>query len=170
MRKAGEILVRHKNLFLLTLLVSTLVISSHVQRQRLENSSVTTELPVMSVSAPTGTASTTFAKERESAYQRELSALKSLCEQESLDSKTRQAAADQLQELIANHDAQQAIATALASSGLAPCTVVLANGSLTIITEKATFPDADASLALTLAHAHAGVAPEHVRIIPGESP
>ena len=62
MRKAGEILVRHKNLFLLTLLVSTLVISSHVQRQRLENSSVTTELPVMSVSAPAGTASTAFAK------------------------------------------------------------------------------------------------------------
>lgn len=168
MNKAGEFLTRHRNLFLLTLLLTTLCISSASNQARLEASNETTALPVMRTSSQTTSAVSAYISERDAAHQRDVAALTALCAQEELDSQTRQDAADRLTQLIANREAQQALEDALSLSSLAPCAAVVSGGSVTIVTHKRDVTEQDAALVLTLATAHAGAEAADVRIVPAE--
>lgn len=168
MKKAGEFLTRHRNLFLLALLLTTLCISSAANRQRLEEARETTALPVMKTESQPSAAVSAYIDERDAAHQRDVAALTALCAQDGLDAQTLQDAAERLMQLTANREAQQALEDALAGSSLAPCAAVVSGGSVTIVSSKADVTDEDAALVMTLAAAHAGVPPENVRIITAE--
>ena len=51
MKKLAELLTRHRNLFLLTLLTATLAVSALSQQERLQSAAVTVDIPVMATSA-----------------------------------------------------------------------------------------------------------------------
>lgn len=165
MRKAGELLTRYRNLFLFALLLSTLVVSGAANRERLQAASVTVDIPVTEVSAQPMNPLEAYRQQRDQESLSDIAALESLCAQTALDDATREDAADQLQEIIANRQAQSALEGALTGSSLHPCVAVVSGGSVTVVTEKTTVTDRDSALVLTLAAAHAGAAPENVRII-----
>lgn len=163
--KLGEFLTRHRNLFLLILLVATLLVSGVANRERLEAASVTVDIPVTEVSARPSGALETYRQQRDADTQSDIDALHSLCAQEQLDTQTREDAAIRLQSIIQSRQTQSALEGALLNSSLYPCVAVVSENSVTIVTEKSTVTDQDTALALTLAAAHAGASPEQVRII-----
>lgn len=165
MMKLGDLLTKHRNAFLLMLLVTTLIVSGYANRERLQSASATVEIPVTEAAAkPLGTLEA-YRQQRDQDARSDMAALEKLCTQETLDASTREAAAQQLQEIIDSRQAQSALEGALAGSSLHPCVAVVAGGNVTIVTEKSTVTEKDSALVMTLAAAHAGVSPEKVRII-----
>ena len=165
MKKPGEMLAKHRNTFLLALLVATLVVSGYVNQQEARTASVTVSIPVTEAAASALSPLESYRQQRDRQSQDDIAALERLIAQPSLDKATREAAADRLQELIGARQAQAAMEGALLSSSLSPCAAVVAGGSVTIVTEKNDVTDRDSALVMTLAAAHAGVKPENVRII-----
>lgn len=168
MERIGNLLTKHRNLFVIVLLLATLCISSSSTIRRLSFGTDLTALPVTAVYRQEDNAVAAFIQQRNSAHISDLSALENLCAQEDLDAETRRQAAEQLQEIIRCSQAQEAIEKALANSSLVPCAAVVSNGSVTIVTQQSTFSDSDAALVMTLAAAHAGANPSDVRIITAE--
>lgn len=165
MNKLGEGLTKHRNFFLLGLLLTTLAVSGFAQQERLQATSPTVEIPVTEVAAQPLSALDSYRQQRDQEAQSDIAALEKLIAQPSLDEDTREAAAAQLQEIIANRQAQSALEGALAGSSLYPCAAVVSGGNVTIVTQKSTVTDKDSALVMSLAAAHAGVTPEKVRII-----
>lgn len=165
MKILGELLTRHRNTFLLGVLVTTLVISGYANRERVKAASATVDIPVREVSAQPLSALESYRQTRDQEALADIAALEKLIAQPTLDAATREDAAARLQEIIDARQAQSALEGALVGSSLYPCTAVVAGGSVTIVTEKATVTDKDSALVMTLAAAHAGVSPENVRII-----
>lgn len=165
MNHLGEWLTKHRNAFLLTLLIATLAVSGYTNRQRLKDSGTTVSIPVTEVAAQPISALEAYRRQRDQTALADLAALEKLCAQQTLDASTREAAAAQLQAMIADRQGQSALEGALAGSSLAPCVAVVSNGSVTIITEKVSITEKDSALVMTLAAAHVGVAPENIRII-----
>lgn len=166
--KLGELLTKHRNLFLLILLVATLLVSGMANRERLEAASTTVNIPVTEVSAHPSGALETYRQQRDSDTQSDMAALEVLCAQELLDAQTREDAAARLQIITENRQAQSALEGALLGSSLYPCVAVVSDGSVTIVTEKSAVTDKDTALVLTLAAAHASAQPQDVRIITAE--
>ena len=166
MNRLGDLLTKHRNIFLAALLLTTLIVSGASQQERLRTSTV--EIPVMAVSTPAVSALETYRQQRDADALADIAALEKLIAQPNLDAQTLNAAADQLQRIIDARQAQTALEGALSGSSLAPCVAVIAGDALTIVTDKAAITDKDSALALTLAAAHAGVRPENVRIITAE--
>lgn len=159
----GEILTKHRNLFLFVLLVTTLALSGiahHTQRD-----STTVNIPIMQTMAEAVSPLEKFRQERDAAVLKDLAALETLVDHPDINDETRQQAALQLQRIIDIRQAQKALEGALTSSSLSPCIAVLEGGSLTIVTEKPNLTDKDSTLVLTLAAAHTDVAPENVRVM-----
>lgn len=165
MNHLGEWLTKHRNAFLLTLLIATLAVSGYTNRQRLKDSGTTVSIPVTEVAAQPISALEAYRRQRDQTALADLAALEKLCAQQTLDASTREAAAAQLQAMIADRQGQSALEGALAGSSLAPCVAVVSNGSVTIITEKVSITEKDSALVMTLAAAHVGAAPENIRII-----
>lgn len=165
MSKIGEMLTKHRNLFLLALLITTLAVSGYANRQRLREGTATVEIPVTEAVAQPQSALDRYRQQRDQEALTDIAALERLIAQAALDEATRDAAAAQLQEIIDNRRAQSALEGALSGSSLYPCAAVVSGGSVTIVTQKSTVTDKDSALVMTLAAAHAGVAPENVRII-----
>lgn len=165
MNKLGELLTRHRNAFLLALLITTLAVSGYANQERLQAASATVSIPVTEVSAQPVSALEAYRQQRDQTALTDMAALEKLCAQTTLDAPTRESAAAQLQEIIDARQSQSALEGALAGSSLSPCVAVVSGGSVTIVTEKATVTDKDCALVLTLAAAHVGAAPENVRII-----
>lgn len=168
MNRLGNLLTKHRNLFLLLLLVMTLLVSSAANRERLAAASATVEIPITETSSKPVSALEAYRLTRDEAALNDISALEALCSQVNLDSRTREDAAQRLQEITGNRQAQTALEGALLNSSLYPCVAVVSGGSVTIVTEKSAVTDQDAALVMTLASAHAGVSPENVRIIAAE--
>lgn len=168
MKKLGDLLTRHRNLFLLLLLLSTLAVSSVANRERLEEASATVHIPVTSAVPGTVSRLESYRQARDETYQSDLTALEALCAQSDLDERTREDAAARMQVLIDCRQGQNALEGALLNSSLSPCVAVVAGGSVTIVTEKSAITQADSALVMTLAKAHVDVAPECVRIITAE--
>lgn len=166
MKRFTDLLVRHRSLFLICLLTATLLLSSLASQRSLEEESIVTALPVTSVTP--ASAIQAFAEQQETTQLNELTALTALANQESADDATRRSAAAQLQALVADRTSQQALEAALFSTSLAPCTAVVSGGSVTIVTHLTEVTPQDSALVLSLAAAHAGAAPENVRIITAE--
>ncbi len=165
MKKLGEWLTRYRNAFLILLLAATIGISGYASQERLQAASVTVNIPVTEAAAKPLSTLESYRQQRDQESLTDMAALEKLCSQSSLDEATREAAAAQLQEIIANRQAQSALEGALTGSSLHPCVAVVAGGSVTIVTEKSAVTQKDSALVLTLAAAHAGVSAENVRII-----
>lgn len=163
--KLGELLTKHRNAFLLILLVATLIISGHANREELRFASASVDIPVTEVAAQPVSALEAYRQQRDSEALADIAALEKLIAQTTLDASTREAAADQLQEIIDNRQGQSALEGALSGSSLYPCVAVVSGGSVTIVTEKAAITDKESALVMTLATAHVGASPDKVRII-----
>ena len=166
--KAGELLTKHRNLFLVLLLAATLAISGAANQERLQANAPTVEIPVMAVSTPPLSPLEAYRHQRDTDTSSDIAALEKLITQSMLDKQTREAAAEQLQRIIDIRQAQSCMEGALLNSRLAPCVVVLAGDAMTLVTAQSTITDKDAAQVLTLAAAHAGIRPENVCIITAE--
>ena len=165
MNKLGDLLTKHRNSFLLGLLIITLAVSGYASRQQAAEASATVEIPVTEAVAQPLSPLETYRQQRDQEARSNIAALEKLIAQVNLDEATRDAAAQQLQQIIDNRQAQSALEGALIGSSLYPCAAVVSDGSVTIVTEKAAVTDKDSALVLTMAAAHAGASPENVRII-----
>ena len=168
MNRLGQWLTKHRNAFLLGLLTLTLIVSGYANQQRVTAASSTVSIPVVETAAQLLSPLESCRQHRDQEVLRDVTALETLINQPLLDEATRESAADQLAALISDRQAQSSLESALSGSSLSPCVAVVSNGNLTIVTEKSTVTDKDSALVLTLAAAHAGVAPENVRIITAE--
>lgn len=165
MNKLGDLLTKHRNSFLLGLLIITLAVSGYASRQQAAEASATVEIPVTEAAAQHLSPLETYRQQRDQEARSNIAALEKLIAQVNLDEATRDAAAQQLQQIIDNRQAQSALEGALIGSSLYPCAAVVSDGSVTIVTEKTAVTDKDSALVLTMAAAHAGASPENVRII-----
>lgn len=163
--KLGELLTKHRNAFLILLLVTTLAVSGYANRERLQSTSMAVDIPVTEAAAKVVSALEAFRQQRDADDLADIAALEKLITQDTLDKTTREAAAAQLQTIIDNRQAQSALEGALVGSSLYPCVAVVEGGSVTIVTDKSAVTDKDSALVLTLTAAHTGVSPEKVRII-----
>lgn len=166
MKNVGDLLTRHRNTFLVVLLVSTLVLGNRAGSDRAK--AITVDIPVMETAAATLSALDSFRQQRDQAVRADIAALEKLIAQDTLDDQTRQKAADMLQAIIDAREIQTAMEGALTFSSLHPCTAVYQGGILTIVTEKSTVTERDTALVMTLAAEHGCIAPENVRIICGK--
>ncbi len=165
--KIGELLTRHRNTFLLALLTSTLAVGSLTHQDRAD-AVPTVSIPVTETAAARLSPLEEFRINRDRQAEADMAALERLCHAEQLDQATRKSAADRLQEIVSNRQAQSTLEGALAQSSLYPCAAVVEGGCVTIVTEKTVITEKDSALVLTLCNAHAGVKPENVRIITAE--
>ena len=163
MKRIGELLTKHRSLFLLTLMLTTLALSSVANQRRLSQADTAVSLPVMSV--PRSEAINVYAQERDDAYLADVAALQFISTDSSLDAATRQDAAERLTEMTRSREAQTAIETALSQSSLSPCAVVVTGSSVTVITHRTDVTEEESALVLSLALAHADVPPASVRIM-----
>lgn len=161
-----EFVVKRRNALLFALLFTTLCVSGMANRLRLEASPATVDIPVVAAAKAEESALEVFRRERDEDTLRSMSALEALVGQENLEKSTREAAAAQLQEIVAARQAQTAIEGALVNSSLSPCAAVVSGGCVTIVTEKTSVTEQDTALVLTLAFAHADST--NVRIITAE--
>ena len=162
--KVENMLVKHRNLFLVVLLVTTLVVGSMPQRD--QASSV--NIPVIAVSSQELSPLETYRQKRDSDALADIAALDKLIAQTTLDTQTRDAAAEQLQIIIDTRQAQTALEGALVNSSLAPCVAVISGDAITIVTNNSTITEKDSALVLTLVTAHTNIRPENIRIITAE--
>lgn len=160
-----EFIRKHINALLLACLLITLAASWFFTNQRLTEAAATVSLPVEQISAPSASRLEEFRTRREETTLADIAALQTLCDQENLADATRQDAAAQLQRIVDTRQAQLALEGALAQSGVAPCVAVITEGSVTVVTDKPTISEGESALVMTLAQAHAGVAPSGVRVI-----
>ncbi len=168
MNRFGTLLTRHRNLFLLLLLLSTLLVSSIANRTRLERAASTVNIPVTEVVAQPDTSLERFRRQRDETARADRSALEALCAQENLDSRTREDAALRLTRLVDEQQKQTAMEGALINSSLSPCVAVVTGSSLTLVTQKQTLTGRDTALVMSLAQTHVGSSPEEIRIITAE--
>ncbi len=168
MKHIADLLTKHRNLFLLTLLTATLAVSTHVNQERLQANAVTVDIPVMAVSGDAISPLERFRQQRDQSAAADIAALERLIAQPALDDQTRDAAAARLSAMIDINQAQTALEAALLNSSLSPCVAVVTMDAVTIVTGKSTVTEKDSALVLTLANAHTGVQPANVRIITAE--
>ena len=168
MNALGNLLTKHRNLFLVGLLLITLALSGVANRTRLQAEKQTVDIPVLAAGGEAIAPLEEFRRERTAAVQADIAALEQLIAHDALDQETREQAAEQLQRIIDIRQAQTALEGALSGSSLYPCVAVLEAESLTLVTAKKELTDEDSALILSLAAAHAGVAPENVRVISAE--
>lgn len=160
-----EFIRKHINALLLACLLITLAASWFFTNQRLTEAAATVSLPVEQVSVPSASRMEEFRTRRDETTLADIATLQTLCDQENLDAATRQDAAAQLQRIVDTRQAQLALEGALTQSGVSPCVAVITEGSVTVVTDKPAISDGESALVMTLAQAHAGVAPSGVRVI-----
>ena len=156
--------VRRKNTLLFIVLLASMAVSCLVTIRRLEGESAPVSLPVTFVA---GHASDIDGLRQEvmTKEDADLAALREISRNELLDAATRESAAAQLSAMVARRESQAALEAALSSTPLAPCTVILTEGSMTVVTAKENISQAESAMVVTLADTHAGVEPSGVRII-----
>jgi len=160
-----EFIRKHVNALLLACLLITLAASWFFTNQRLTEAAATVSLPVEQVSVPSANRLEEFRTRRDETTLADIATLQTLCDQENLDASTREDAAAQLRRIVDTRQAQLALEGAPTQSGVSPCVAVITEGSVTVVTDKPTISDGESALVMTLAQAHAGVAPSGVRVI-----
>lgn len=165
MKTLAEFITRHRRMLLIALLSVTMLVSSALNRRRLEEDAVLTSLPVTQVPAGRSDPVSAYISGRDAAHQQDVEALSSLIARDDIDPLTRERAAEEMCELIRHREAQDALEAALASTDLAPCTAVVTDRAVTIVTGKTLLTPEDSALILTLAAAHADADPEDVHVM-----
>ena len=165
----AEKLVKHRNWLLLAILLTTMLVSCLATIRRREGENLPVSLPVMQTVAAEASALEKFRQERDETAANDMARLQQLTENDAIDQQTREAAAEQLQQMIDRRERQLALEGALSVSGIEPCAAVITDGSVTIVTEKATLTEGESALVLTLAGVHAGIEPSGVRVVTGKT-
>ena len=161
-----------------TLLLGVLAASYIAQQKRLEQEAAKIDLPVVRVTQNTsevfatasgaGTALEQYKKEREAARAKDINTLKALTENSNLSSENIASAASQLQELIRCRENETALEGALMAGGFSPCLAVVQKGAVTVLTQKDSLTQGEASLILTMAASHTGESTANIKIITGD--
>lgn len=165
MKTWGDLLTKHRNTFLILLLVTTLIVSGYANQERLQTASATVSIPVTEASAAALAPLEAYRRQRDQETLSDIASLEQLLSQDLLDAPTREAAAERLQALVDKRQTQSSLEGALLGSSLYPCVAVVEGSSVTIVTGKKTVTQQDTALVLTMTAAHTGVSPENVRII-----
>lgn len=160
-----EFIRKHVNALLLGCLLITLAASWFFTNQRLTQAAATVALPVEQVTTSPAGRLEEFRTRRDETTLADIATLQTLCDQENLAEATREDAAAQLQRLVSIRETQLALEGALTQSGIYPCVAVVSQGSVTVVTDKATLSDGESALVMTMAQAHADVPPSGVRVI-----
>lgn len=155
----------HRNLLLLTLLLTTMAVSYFANQRVQTQTTPTVSLPVVSTTAAPPSPMEEFRESRDSSALEDMASLEALVAQPELDAQTRADAAAQLQRIVDHRQKETALEGALTQSGVYPCVAVVDEGSVTIVTEKADLSDGETALVLTMAQVHAGVEPSGVRVV-----
>lgn len=103
--------------------------------------------------------------QREKAYEQDLAALQALVENSEMDEATREAASQQLAALIAQHQQELGLETALLEAGYENAVVLVLGGAVTVMIAQEQLTDNASAQILALCVAHAGVGAENVRIM-----
>lgn len=164
----GNWIHNHRNLLLIALLTLTMTVS-YLSNQH-QAAAPTVAIPVVETTAVPFSPIEQFQQQRDTAALEDMSALQTLVNQPELDAQTRADAAAQLQRIVDHRQKESALEGALLQSGLYPCAAVVNEGSVTIVTEKATLSDGETALLLTMAELHAGVLPSGVRVVTSDQP
>lgn len=168
MNHIGDLLAKHRNIFLVLLLAAALAAGGYANQKELAARSTMVNIPVTETLSQQRSPLETYKAERDASALADIAALEKLLGQAGLDDQTREQAAGMLQTIIDARQSQLALEGALTGSSLYPCVAVVQGGSVTIVTEKSTITKKDSALVWTLADAHAGIPPEKVRIITAE--
>lgn len=102
---------------------------------------------------------------REKAYDKDVAALEGLLESGAADADTQAQAARSLAELIAAHQSEIAVETALAQAGYDPCLAVMNGGALTVMVAESAIDAESSAVILSLCMAHAEVDAANIRIM-----
>lgn len=167
LKHIGTMLERHRNTFLITLVTATFLIGILTSKDRHIDAQIV-DIPVLAASSEVLSPIEAYRRQRDTDSLRDLAALETLITQHELDEEVRMQAADQLQQVVAQRQAQSAVEGALLNSSLSPCALVISSGSATLVTSKPAITQDDMALVLELCVVHAGIAPEQVRIITAE--
>ncbi len=162
MQSIGKLLERHRNTFLIVLAAATFIVSARVQEG--DATRETVSIPVVATANETNPVAV-FLAQRNASSAADMAALEAIVSREDVDASTRQAAAQQLSELVAARQAQSAIEGALVGSSLYPCVAVVSVGTVTVVTGKSAVTDRDSALVLSLAAQYAGADAADVSII-----
>ena len=103
--------------------------------------------------------------QREKAYEQDRAALQALVENSEMDEATREAASQQLAALIAQHQQELGLETALLEAGYENAVVLVLGGAVTVMIAQEQLTDNASAQILALCVAHAGVGAENVRIM-----
>jgi hypothetical protein len=105
---------------------------------------------------------------RETAYDKDVSTLTLLSQNESVAPQTREDAAKQLSKMVEEHQTEVAIEDALIAAGFSPRLTLLQNGALTVMVEATELTSTESATILSLCAAHVDVGLENIRIMLGE--
>lgn len=103
--------------------------------------------------------------ERETAYDRDVAALQALLESSVADEATQQMAAQRLERLVGEHQAEIGLETALVEAGYASAVVVVQNGAVTVMIPSDMLDETASAQILSLCVAHTDVGAENIRIM-----
>ncbi|MBR6570126.1 MAG: SpoIIIAH-like family protein [Clostridia bacterium] len=116
-------------------------------------------------SEPVPTAYTDERLKRENAYERDITALQALVNNESADAATREMAAQQLAVLIAEHQSEIQLETALLEAGYRTAIVLVNNGAVTVMVPQDQLTEEKSAQILALCLAHTDADAENVRVM-----
>jgi len=102
---------------------------------------------------------------REKAYDKDVQALQALVDNENADEQIRANAAEQLQKLIAAHQCEIAVETALKKAGYEPCLVLMSGDAVTVMLDASDIDAQTSAAILSMVTAHAEVGAENIRIM-----
>lgn len=163
-----KFMTQYRNVLLLGALMLTLAVSYFAHQKEMAQQASAVSLPVMTTVQPSSRLEEYRLRRDETALE-DMAALQALCDGEHVDPAIREDAARQLQQLVEVRQQQLALEGALVQSGVSPCVAVVGGGSVTIVCGKEKLSSGESALVLTLARAHAGVEPQHVRVMTAES-
>lgn len=121
--------------------------------------------PSVSAAAPAPTPARTA---REAAYDKDIAALRALMEQPGAEEGLKAQAAEQLNQIVMNHQTELGLEDALYKAGFDACFVLMQNGALTVGLRGESLTAANSAAILGLCLAHSEVAPENIRIMAEE--
>ena len=116
-------------------------------------------------SEPVPTACTDERLKRENAYERDVTALQALVDNESADQATREMAAQRLAVLIAEHQSEIRLETALLEAGYQTAIVLVNNGAVTVMVPQDQLTEEKSAQILALCLAHTDADAENIRVM-----
>lgn len=102
---------------------------------------------------------------RETAYDRDVTALQALLESASADTATQEMAAQKLAQLIAEHQHEIGLENALLEAGYENAVVLMQNGAVTVMVPQDRLNEETGAQILELCVVHAGVGAENIRVM-----